>query len=90
MSDSAELAQIISKRNRRRFLFAVIVWLFYGSFVLQYGPLKEFFSAESLIGSRSITYFGLLILVFLALEALYLKLRRKEDEDDQIRKGEAA
>ena len=90
MSDSAELTQIISKRNRRRFIFAAIVWLFYASFVLQYGPMKEFFAAESIVGTRSITYFGLLIIIFLCLEALYLKLRRKEDGDDEIRKGEGA
>jgi len=81
-----EIQRIITRRNRRRLVFAGIVLAFYASFLLQYIGLVDFFAGGSSLLGRSTLYFCLLIVGFVILEYLYLRARRREDGEDRLRR----
>lgn len=77
---SPQTAALIQRRNRRRFIYALIVLCFYLGFLLQYAGFVSFFASGG--GLRSTAYFCGLIIGFIALEWHYLSARRDEDTDD--------
>lgn len=80
---SSQHAELIRRRTRRRLLYCALVFACYAVFGLQYSGLAPLFTRTLVDGSRvnvSIALFCSLILLFLALEYIYIRGREREDE----------
>jgi uncharacterized membrane protein (DUF485 family) len=80
-----QLRRKISRANRLRFGCAGIVWFFYFGYVFAFDGLTELFADSVTSGSVvtwAIVYFYFLIILSLAVEYIYMKLRSVDEARD--------
>lgn len=82
VTPSIQLQTLIKRRVKIRLIFATIIWVLYAIFALGYGPLKSYFVISVSSGAQipfALLYFISLIIIFIALEFLYMQFAKKSD-----------
>ena len=83
MTDSNAIVEYARRKNRLRFTFSIIVWVFYGSFALGFGPLQALFSSSVAAASYmtfALAWFFFLVVFFITLEVLFQALVKRLEQ----------
>lgn len=77
LKNHPEFAELLRKKAKIRFWFSMTVWTLYGGFALGYSFLQDLFATRIAADSQvpfALVYFFALIVIFIALEYLYMRI----------------